>query len=107
MSTAKVVQVKTVIFSLQFHLNAVHWWNGGRLHCPVHVVRQTADGRSLSICYHDPSFELDPLKPLINGLFLVQGGDLGNKGSAARATLCRNPSGSLRTTWPFLLAKQN
>ena len=56
----------------------------GGLHCSVHVVRKTVDERSLSICYHDPSFELDPLKPLINGLFLVRGGDLGNKGYAVR-----------------------
>ena len=52
------------------------------LHCSVHVVRQTVDERSLSSCHHEPSFELDLLKPLINGLFLVQGSDLGNKGCA-------------------------
>ena len=49
----------------------------GRLHCPVHVVRLTVDESSLGICYHEPPFDLDPLKPVVNGLFLVQGGDRG------------------------------
>ena len=49
----------------------------GRLHCSVHVVRLAVDPRSLSICYHEPPFKLDPQKALINGLSLVQGGDLG------------------------------
>ena len=47
------------------------------VHCSVHVVRQTVDKRSLSSCHHEPSFELDLLKPLVNGPSLVQGGDLG------------------------------
>ena len=72
-----VAQVKTAIFALKNHLKADHWWNGGRLHCPVHVVRLTVDDWSLSICYHEPPFKLGPLKPAVNGLFLVQGGDLG------------------------------
>ena len=56
-------------------MKAGHWWNGRRLHCPVHVVRLAADSRSLSICYHEPPFKLDPLKPGVDSLFLVQGGD--------------------------------
>ena len=59
----------------------------GPLHCSVHVARLTADGSSLSIRYHEPPFKLDPLKALINGLSLVQGGDLGTM-----AALCGNPS---------------
>ena len=47
------------------------------VHCSVHVVRLTFDDRSLSICYHEPPFELDPQKPAVDGLSLVQGGDLG------------------------------
>ena len=56
-------------------------------YCPVQVSRQAVDGRSLSICYHEPSSELGPLKPRVDGLFLVQGGDRG-----AMAALCGNPS---------------
>ena len=59
----------------------------GRLHCSVHVVRLTVDPRSLSICYHEPPFKLDPQKNRVNGLSLVQGGDLGTV-----AALCGNPS---------------
>ena len=92
-----------VIFSLKSQLKADHWWNGGRTsYCSVHVVRQTVDQSSLSICYHEPPFKLDPQKALINGLSLVQGGDLGTM-----ASLCGIQAGSLRTTWSFLLAKQN
>ena len=47
------------------------------VHCSVHVVRLAVDPRSLSICYHEPTFRLDPQKALINGPSLVQGGDLG------------------------------
>ena len=73
----------------------------GRLHCSVHVVRLTADESSLSICYHEPPFKLDPLKALINGLFLVQGGDLGTMAALRAAT----QAGSLLKTWAFLLAE--
>ena len=50
------------------------------VHCSVHVVRLTVDPRSLSICYHEPAFRLDPQKPRVNGLSLVQGGDLRSHG---------------------------
>ena len=50
------------------------------VHCSVHVVRLTVDPRSLSSCHHEPSFDLDPQKPRVNGLSLVQGGDLRSHG---------------------------
>ena len=50
------------------------------VHCSVHVVRLTVDPRSLSSCHHEPSLELDPQKPRVNGLSLVQGGDLRSHG---------------------------
>ena len=73
----------------------------GRLHCSVHVVRLTVDLWSLSICYHEPPFKLDPLKAAVNGLSLVQGGDLGTM-----AALCGNQAGPLQRTCAFLLAKE-
>ena len=50
------------------------------VHCSVHVVRLTVDDRSLSSCHHEPSSELDPQKPAVNGPSLVQGGDLRSHG---------------------------
>ena len=96
-----VAQVKTAIFSLKATWPFIRG-NGGRLHCPVHVGRQAADDRSLSICYHEPPFKLDPLKPRVNGPFLVQGGDLGNKGCAVRqpTPVCRKQRGNFFTRKP-------
>ena len=67
------------------------------VHCSVHVVRLTVDQSSSSICYHEPPFKLDPLKALVNGLYLVPGGDLRSHGWAVG-----NLSRFFATTWANL-----